>query len=75
MHGGPRSGNETPLEIVVDAACVVAEGALAVAKKVGGDVLRLFGAQSDAFTLPPPMSDAEVRRWNIQHGFPEDWRR
>ena len=55
-------------------ARIHAEGAIAVAKKVGGDVLHLFGAGRGEFTPPHTMSDEEARRWNAENGFPESYR-
>ena len=70
----PREQSPQHNSRLVETAKFIGEVTAAVAKKVGGDILRVCGLSRREKRAPRTMTDAEVREWNVQNGFPEDWR-
>jgi hypothetical protein len=52
------------------------EFVVAAAKMVGRDLLHLLHIRRkpDYSASPQPWSDEQVRNWNRENGFPDDWR-
>lgn|GEM_PF-3648147 len=81
MKPGEQPPQEQPqpdnsgFEIAGQIGDFVRDMGIAVAKKVGSDILRVCGlSREKEHHLPPPMSDDEARKWNVENGFPSNWR-
>lgn len=66
--------NNSRLEIVGEIAQLVGDMTVAVAKKVGGDILRVCGLSREESSIPAPMTVEETQKWNVENGFPKNWR-
>jgi len=66
--------NNSRLEIVGEIAQVIGDMTVAVAKKVGGDILRVCGLSREEKSTPPTMTKEEAQKWNVENGFPKNWR-